>query len=136
MLELVAATTILAIALVPALKLTRSGLMNISQLERSELSVSLCVSKLEEELARTAATWDLSPRAGNFAAIGRPELRFTVAKSDAAVDGGSPNSLAVIDVIVWHDEDGGNDLDGDETHVRYATKIAKVISYEYESTIH
>ena len=136
LLELVAATTIIAIALVPALKLTRSGVMNIATLERNELAVSLCVSKLEEELARTAAGWDLTPRSGNFASIGRPELLFMVRKSDAVADGGTPGSLTVVDVIVWHDEDSGGDLDPDETQVRYATKIAKVISYEYESTIH
>jgi hypothetical protein len=136
MLELVAATTIIAVALVPALKLTRSGVMNIAKLERGELSVALCVSKLEEELARTAATWDLTARQGDFASIGHPELRFTTSKSDALADGGAPDSLAVIDVIVWHDEDGGADLDTNETRVRFATKIAKVISYEYESTIH
>ena len=136
LLELVAATTIIAIALVPALKLTRTGVMNMAMLERSELAVSLCVSKLEEELARTAAGWDLASRNGSFASIGRPDLRFMVTKSDAIASGGSPGSLAAIEVVVWHDEDGGADLDAGETRVRYATKIAKVISYEYESTVH
>lgn len=136
MLELVAATTIIAIALLPALKLTRSSLADMEQLERNELSVSLCVSALEEELALTAATWNMATKTGDFAAIGRSELRYVINKSDAIADGGQPGSLAVIDVIVWHDADDGNDLDATEPQTRFSTKLAKVISYEYEATIH
>ena len=131
MLELIVATTIISIALVPALKLTRSSVLNIEVLERSELTVSLATSKLEEELARTAANWDLSARSGNFAAIGRPELLFQSKKSDMIDDGGVPGSLAVIDVIVWHDVNGSGGFDSNEPQTRLMTKIAKVVSYEY-----
>lgn len=136
MLELVAATTIIAITLVPALRLTRDGIVKMEQLERSEVRVALCSSKLEEELARTAASWNLTDVTGDFASEGRSELLFRVTKSDAVADGGSPDSLAVIQVTVWHDEDGGGDLDGDESRTLVATKLAKIISYEYEATIH
>ncbi len=88
MLELVAATTIISLALTPALRLTRSSLMNIDTLEKSELSVSLCVSKLEEQMALTAATWDLTGSAGDYSSIGHPELRFISTISDAENAGG------------------------------------------------
>ncbi len=131
MLELVAATTIISLALTPALRLTRSSLMNIDTLEKSELSVSLCVSKLEEQMALTAATWDLTGSAGDYSSIGHPELRFISTISDAESAGGNPGRLAVLDVVVWNDQDGGNDLDADEQRTRMVTKLARVLSYEY-----
>lgn len=135
MLELIAATTIISIALVPALKLMRGSLLNLEHLERNEQIVALCTGKLESELAITASQWDLSDSTG---AIGAqfPDVRFRIAKSDSVSDGGIPSELAVIDVVVWFDTDGGNDLDSGEPSARLSTKLAKVISYEYESTIH
>lgn len=131
MLELVAATTIISIALTPALRLTRSSLMNIETLERSELTVSLCVSKLEEEMARTAFTWELVGSTGDFSSVGQPNLHFTTSISDAAATGGIPDRLAVIEVVVWNDSDEGGDLDSEEQQTRLSTKLAKVLSYEY-----
>ena len=136
MLELVAASTIIALALVPALGFTRRSLANLTELERHEQLISLCTTILEEELARTAGSWDLTTRSGDFSSIGRPEIRFSSFKSDAIADGGMPNSLAVVQVTVWYDEDSGNDIDGDEPQTQLATKLAKVLSYEYEATVH
>ncbi len=136
MLELVAATTIIAIALVPALRLTRDGLANLDRIERYEQAATLCASLLEEEMARTAAYWDLSARTGDFRALGFRDLQFSVFKSDRNADGGVPGALAVIRVTVWYDADGGGDLDSDETRTEFTTKMARVLSYEYEATLH
>lgn len=135
MLELIAATTIIAIALVPALRLMRGSLLNLENLERNEKLVELCTSKLESELATTSASWNLTSHSGAFGPA-HPGLRYRVEKSDSASVGGIPGQLAVVDVIVWHDADGGNDLDGSESSARLSTKLAKVISYEYEATVH
>ena len=136
MLELIAATTIITIALVPALRLTRDSIARCDELKNAEMRLALCTSKLEEEMARTAATWDLTSTSGNFAAIGHSQLRFITTKSDAVADGGIPDALTAISVVVWHDQDAGNDLDPDENRTTLATKLAKLISYEYEATIH
>ncbi|GAB5405532.1 MAG: hypothetical protein Aurels2KO_37630 [Aureliella sp.] len=135
MLELIAATTIISVALVPALSLMRGSLLNLEHLERNEQLVTLCTSKLETELALTEGTWDLSNTQG---AIGGrfPDLLFRVSKSDATSEGGIPGELATIDVVVWYDADGGGDLDSGEPRARLSTKLAKVISYEYEATVH
>ena len=101
LLELVAATTIITIALVPALRLTRDSIADSELLEIAELRLTLCTSKLEEEMARTAATWDLTTRTGDYRDIGRGEMKYMVLKSDASVDGGIPGRLTTINVIVW-----------------------------------
>ena len=133
MLELVAATTIMGIALVPALRLTRDRLLRTQELERAEMRLTLCVSKLEEEMARTAAGWDLTARSGAMTTPGHAGLRFNVSKSDSLAVGGIPNALAVIDVTVWHDQDGETDMDANEHTVRLATKVARLLSYESEA---
>ena len=136
MLELVAATTIITIALVPALRLTRDSITRSEELEAAEMRLALCTSKLEEEMAKTAATWDLATQAGDFAELGRSDLRFMTVKSDAIASGGIPDALTTIEVTVWLDTDAGNDLDPSEPQTKLATKMAKLISYEYEATIH
>lgn len=136
MLELVAATTVISIALVPALRLTRDSLVRMNELELHEEALSFCTGKIEQQLALTAATWNLNDEEGDFSADGRSELHFQVTKSDALDDGGSPDSLAVIRVIVWNDEDGGNDLDAEELRIQLDAKVAKLLAYEYEATVH
>ncbi len=135
MLELIAATTIISIALVPALSLMRGSLLNLEHLERNEQLVTLCTSMLETELALTEGSWDLSNKQGVIG--GRfPDLLYRVSKSDAPSEGGIPGELATIEVVVWYDADGGSDLDSGEPRARLSTKLAKVISYEYEATVH
>ena len=136
MLELVAATTIISIALVPALQLTRKSLVRMDELEIHEDVLSYCTGKLEQHLALTAASWNLVDDEGDFSVEGRPELHFQVTKSDAIASGGTPDSLAIVTVTVWHDQDGGNDIDADEPQIQLNAKIAKLLAYEYEATVH
>ncbi len=135
MLELLAATAIMSAALVPALKFTGRCVTNLDAIEKSELCLALCTSTMEAELASTSSTWDLADSRGDFASEGHPNVLVTVTKSDASEDGGRPNALAVISVVVWHDKDGNGNLDTGEPKSQLATKIAKVISYEHESTL-
>ncbi|WP_182865732.1 hypothetical protein [Stieleria mannarensis] len=132
MLELIAATIVISIALVPALKLTRTRIANTEALERAETRLALCTGKLEEELAYTAARWELNSHRGNFSSLGQPDVCFQVSKSDALAAGGRPGSLAAIDVLVWHDDDADDSLDAEEQRVHLATKIAKLESYARE----
>ena len=132
MLELIAATIVISIALVPALRLTRARIANTEDLERAETRLALCTSKLEEELAYTAANWELNSHRGNFASDGQAGVWFQVSKSDAISAGGRPGELATIDVTVWHDQDADATLDADEQRVRLATKIAKLVAYQSE----
>jgi Tfp pilus assembly protein PilV len=60
LLELVAATTILAIALVPALKLIGGTIRVGRRTETANMMTTFCTSKLEEQLMKTAAVWNPS----------------------------------------------------------------------------
>ena len=136
MLELVAASMVISIALIPALKFTRSSLRNMERLEQQEFITLLSVSKLEESLALTAGSWDLTSLSGDFSSSGHPNIHYQVSRSDSVTEGGTPGKLAVLRVTVWQDEDGGGDVDADEPQSTISTKLAKVLSSEYEATIH
>lgn len=134
MLELVVASSIIALALVPALRLMRDSLKVGRDLENATLMSTLCASQLEEHLARTAANWSTATDAGNFSAQGYPELRFQVIRSDNVADGGITGALMSITAIVWHDQDGNGNWSANEPRVIFASKLARTVSYTNEAS--
>jgi hypothetical protein len=133
LLELAAASAIIATAMVPALRLFAEGIRISREIESVNASTTFCAGKLEEELARTNVAWAPGSAAGDFAAQGRPELRFAVTRSDAAADGGLPGRLMAMTVSVWNDRDADGAQDAGEPVVRLATKMAMITSLQYET---
>ena len=133
LLELVAATTILTIALVPALRMMRDAIRLGRATETANLMTTLCASKLEEQLMRTAAVWNPSTVSGNFSAEGYANLRYQVIMSDAVADGGIANQLMALASTVWDDLNADGDLDAGEPNVVLASKQARNVSYQKEA---
>jgi len=134
LLELVLSIVILAGTLVPALRLMRRTLEYSRDIETRNAMVMYCTSKLDEHLVLASATWAAGPVAGNFAAQGSPELRYTVTRSDATTAGGIPDRLMAITVTVWHDANGNGSRDGNESAVALASKAAKLVGYQNEAS--
>lgn len=134
LLELVGATTIIALALVPALRLMRDSVRVVGELGTSNVLATLCVSKLEEHMQRTAADWSTAATSGDFAAEGYAGLRFSVVRSDAVADGGVPGSLMSVLVTAWEDRNANGTLDGGEPRVAFATKLARIVAYHHEAS--
>jgi type II secretory pathway component PulJ len=134
LLEVIAASTIIAAALVPALRMMRDSLEVSRSVEEADLMSTLCVDKLEEHLNKVAATWDKTTASGDYAALeGRSYLQFQVTKSDAVPDGGISDRLMAITAVVWNDANGNGGLDGGEKKVTFATKVSKSVSYKNEA---
>lgn len=135
LLEVIAASTIIATALVPALRMMRDSLEVSRSVEEADLMSTLCVDKLEEHMNKVAATWDKTIASGDFAALeGRSYLKFQVTKSDSVTDGGISNRLMAITAVVWSDANGNGSLEGGEKKVMFATKVSKFVSYNtYEA---
>lgn len=135
LLEVLAASTVMAMSLVPALRLMTSSLEASRELEASEAMATLAMSMLEFDSGQTAGTWDLSSRLRTDLGhkVGVPALLVTTARSDAVSRGGVPGSLAVIEVTAWQDANRNRVLDAGERSVRFATKVAKFVSYAYEA---
>jgi hypothetical protein len=126
MLELVAATIIIAIALVPTLKFSRKSLESLERVEQSERCHIFCVSKLEETLAQTSFAWSTANLSGDFSISGWGQYRFQVTRGDSASVGGIPDSLAVVSARVWFDANSNGNFEADEVNCQIETKLAKI----------
>jgi len=124
LLELLAAASILALTLVPALRLMRSALEQADRSETLELATTYCISKLEEGLAVAGGVWQTGALSGSCAADGYPQLKWQLTRSDAAASGGIPARLLAIIATVWDDVDGDSVLDAGEPQVVLASKVA------------
>lgn len=133
LLELMLATALTALALVPTLNLIRKGIKISSELETRQLTTTYCVSKLEEQLCLAAVNWNSTTSTGNFLSDGYSSLRYQVVTSDAAVDGGITDQLMSVTVVVWEDTDGDSTLDSDELQTSMRSKIAKMTTYQNEA---
>lgn len=133
LLELVAATSIIAIALVPALRIIRDTIQVGRETEVANLLATFSASKLEEHLILTAASWTTSTSSGTFDAYGYPQVRFRVVRSDATADGGIPGDLMSITSTVWEDRDGDANWDGGEPRSIFASKLARNTAYVHEA---
>ncbi|MFT7639323.1 MAG: hypothetical protein ACI9G1_001059 [Pirellulaceae bacterium] len=128
LLELVAASTILATTMVPALRMMSDSLKVSRQIETANLMSTFCVSKLEERMAQTARVWATSAVSGNFNAAGYANIRFQVTRSDATSDGGIPGRLMTLTSTVWEDENGNGSWSTGEPRVIFATKLSRTAS--------
>jgi hypothetical protein len=129
-LELVAATSLLAVAIVPGLRLMRDALELSRQIETQGLLTTLCVSKLEEHLMQAGATWLETTATGTFAAEGYATLRFEVTRSHDPAGGGIADRLMTVSATVWEDENVNGVLDSGEASIVLASKLAKMERYQ------
>lgn len=132
LLEMVAASALVALALVPALSLMRDAMANSREMGTRSLLANYAVRILEEQTALAVANWVNETVVGNFSADGYANIRYTLTKSDAAGSGGLVGRLMHIQVTVFDDEDGDLSPDVDETQVSFRNKVAKLVTYENE----
>lgn len=128
LLEVIAASTIVAIALVPALKLMRDSIRNGRQTEIANVLATYSMSKLEEHLARTVANWNTNTDAGavpNYAG-----LRFQVTK----VDEGLGSGLMRITSTAYEDANGNGTWDVGERNAVFVCKVARNIAYAQKAS--
>jgi hypothetical protein len=129
MLEVVLAASICLTALVPALAMLRDGIALGDIIDTRHLLLTYSVSKMEEQLAIIGATWTTGTVNGNFASDGLPGIRYSVTRSDAAVDGGIVDKLMVVTVTAYSDDNGNSAMDASEARTTMTTKVAKLVSY-------
>jgi hypothetical protein len=129
LLEVVAASALTGTVLVASLSLLRQAVDLSDRVDRQNLMATLCVSKLEETLNTTAATFATSDVSGSFAAQGFSSLRFRAVTTDAPASGGITNRLMAVTCTVWYDANADAALSSGETSVTFATKVAKMALY-------
>jgi hypothetical protein len=134
LLELVAASSLLALTIVPALRMIRDSLEQNQRVERLEVLNMLCISTLEQQLCLTAANWTEATSNGTFASEGYSTLRYTAVRSQQPAAGGIAGQLMAVSVTVWDDTNGNAALDANEPRVVQATKMASLAAYQSEAS--
>lgn len=129
MLEVVLASAICLTAIVPALAMLRDGIALGDIIDTRHLLLTYSVSKMEEQLAVVGAAWTTGTATGNFASDGQTSIRYSVTRSDAAIDGGIVDKLMVVTVTTYSDDNGNNAMDSSEARTTMTTKVAKLVSY-------
>ena len=129
LLELTIAVGLLALALVPGLRLMRDAIDWGGEIDNRELIVTLCVSTLEQNLAIVANDWTATTAAGSFASEGYADMRYEMTASEALTDGGMPDQLMVVTVTVWHETTSNTSRDTGESYTTMASKVAKLTTY-------
>ena len=132
--ELVAAGAILAAVTVPALALMRDSIQVGRIIDTRSVITTLCVSKMEEHLALTAASFTAVTDTGSLAVEGYPELRYRVVRSDNPAEGGLTGRLMAVTATVWHDVDGNSVQEADEPSVTFGSKVASMTVYQSEAS--
>lgn len=128
------ASSICAIALVPALAILRDGIAATEVIDKRQMVLLYAVEKMEEQLAVAAATWNTTSTAGDFAAEGHPDIRYSVTRSDSVGSGGIPNQLMTVSVTAYYDSDGDGALDAGEPRTVLTTKVSKLATYESKAS--
>lgn len=132
LLEMAAASALIAGTLVPALVVVRDAMATSREMHRRNLLANYAVRILEDHAALVAANWVNTTVNGDFSADGHANIRYIVTKSDDPSDGGIVNQLIHVEVVVFDDTDTDTTLDANEMRITYRTKVAKLNSYENE----
>lgn len=130
LLELIAASTIISIAITSTLSLMVDSLEVSRDLEQRNLVTTLAVSKLEEHASLVTSSFTEGTFSGNFSAEGQPSIRFNVTRSTDPAVGGVLSELMVVSVYVWQDADGNGARNGSEPNVSLTTKIANLTAWK------
>lgn len=133
LLEVVAASALTGTVLVASLRLLREAVDMSDRVDRQNLLETLCVSKLEETINTTAATFTAADVTGSFASQGFSTYRYRVITTDAPAGGGIANRLMAATCTVWFDANADAALSSGENSVVLATKVAKLALYTAEA---
>ena len=130
--ELLIASTLLAIAIVPALVLMRESMRVDRKIERRELLTTLCVSKMEEQLALLAVdtSWSVSNSTGTYSSDGYPHIHYTVQMTDDSSSVSSGGNLMLISTSTWDDENQDGVQQTSEPVTVFQTKVAQMTTYQ------
>jgi len=116
--------------LVPSLSVMRDAMAKSRDLHRRSLLANYAVRVVEDECASASGNWVVEKKSGSFVSEGHANIRYTLKKTDSALEGGLPNRLMHIQVTVFDDADADTVLDAGELQVFYRTKVARLNAYE------
>jgi type II secretory pathway pseudopilin PulG len=131
--EMVAATALIAGVLAPALVAMRDAMTISRETTGRQLLANYAVQGLESYAASTMQNWTTGTFTTSAAADGHPSIRTVVTSSDVPANGGIAGRLMHLRLTVYDDSDNDSVQDANELSVRLRTKVAKLATYENEA---
>ena len=129
---MIAATSLVAGTLAPALGVMRDAMSASRDAHRRHLMANYAVSVLEYAAAASMQSWGSDTSTGNFASDGYPTLRYQLTRSDSPASGGVAGRLLHLQALVYDDVDNDSIADAAERKIRFRTKVAKLLTYQNE----
>jgi prepilin-type N-terminal cleavage/methylation domain-containing protein len=129
LLEMLAATAIVAGTLAPALSVMRDAMAISREAVQRNLVANYAVQVLEGQAALSMQNWSNGSATGNFASDGYSTIKYIATRSDAVASGGLVNRLMHIQVTAYEDKDADGVADANELKVTVRTKVAKLTNY-------
>lgn len=130
LLEMAAATVLIAGTLVPSLAVLRDAMAVSREGVKRHLLANYAVQILENQCAIVMRSWTTGTVTGNFSTDGYTAVRYSMTRSDAPGNGGLTNQLMHIQVTVYYDDNGNSTMDTGELRITYRTKVAKLTTYQ------
>jgi len=118
--EVVVASALLIIAIVPMLQALTTANLNTADIERKTRSLTLAQAKLDEIKARSVYHYDNSYSESSVPFDPPDELYLRNVTDDSY-----PNNLRAVTVLVGYDHNGNSVLAADEIEVTLSTLIAR-----------
>ena len=126
--ELMGATIVTALVLVPSMKLLHRSHQTVDRLHDQVQLEHLAASEIHYRLSRLALNFNATQVSGDFAAMGHGDCRFITDCSDAYSAGGVPDQLMSVETVVWRDFDDDGAIDDGEPTYTLATTLAEASS--------
>lgn len=125
LLEVVSASILIGVIMVPSLDLLRQTQDANEQLEINHAMTTLGVSTLEEQLAAASRDFRAATINGDFRRHRLADVKFRARRSESLADGGMPGRLISVVVTIWHDRDDDGRRDADEPGFTFASKVVR-----------
>ena len=129
LLEMIAATGLVAGTLVPTIAVLRDAMVQSREAVRRQFLANYAVLVLESQAALVMQNWTSASTNGNFSSDGHPNVKYLAVQTDQPASGGIVDRLMDIRVTVYDDADGDSTIDSDELQVVFRTKVSKLVSY-------
>jgi type II secretory pathway pseudopilin PulG len=128
--EMMAATALLAGTLAPALAVMRDAMALSRQGVKRQLVANYATLLLEGASNIQMRVWFPTTYSGNCAAYGNAAIRYSATMTDAPAGGGLTGQLMHITITAYYDDNANSAMDATEIRTTYRTKISKLTSYQ------
>lgn len=129
LLEMMAATALVAGTLAPALAVMRDAMAISREAVQRSLVANYAVHVVESQAAAVMQNWTSATATGNFSSDGYATIKYIAVRSDLPANGGISGRLMNIQVTAYQDADADSVADALEIKCTVRTKVAKLASY-------